>query len=244
MAFKNIKSLFIVEDETKKTEEKQEEKKTVEQNSTQNNTKTTENTDGDSKISWKTTTGTSVSGNLSSSTEQVAGEFNQHIFDSLTKAIADSNLPGEDYLEYMQALKAMKDLPLDESIKIQTVLATLSTKGLTVQRVLETADYYLNVLESEKKKFYSVLDNQAKGAINAKKGKILELEKLNKDKAAQIAALTNEINQIHKEVESINAEIDDSENKIKKTESSFLFTFDKVADQIKQDVTKINNLKK
>jgi|GEM_PF-1445918 peptidoglycan hydrolase CwlO-like protein len=244
MAFKSIKNLFIVEEETKKMEEQKDEKKPVEQNTTSKETKTTENTVSDSKITWKTTTGTTDTGNISNTSEQSLGEFNQHIFDSLTKAISDSNLPGEDYLEFMQSLKAMKDLPLDENIKIQTVLATLSTKGLTVQRVLETADYYLNVLEGEKKKFYSVLDNQAKGAINAKKGKIIELEKLNKDKAAQIAALTNEIQQIHKEVENINSEIADSENKIKKTESSFLFTFDKVADQIKQDVTKINNLKK
>ena len=136
----------------------------------------------------------------------------------------------------------MKDIPLEEGMKIQTVLASLSTKGLTVQRVLETADYYLNILESEKKKFYSVLDNQAKGAINAKKDKILQLEKFNKEKAAQIAALTNEINQIQQEVKSINTEIADSEQKIKKTESSFLFTFEKVAIQIRQDVEKIKNL--
>jgi hypothetical protein len=235
--------LFIVEDETKKAEEKTEEQKTVEQKVTKTTQTPVSESKPESKITWKTTE-TSVSGNISAPAEQIAGEFNQQIFDSLTKAISDANLPGEDYLEYMQALKAMKDLPLDENIKIQTVLATLSTRGLTIQRVLETADFYLNVLEGEKKKFYSVLDNQAKGAINAKKGKIMEFEKASKEKAAQIAALTNEMNQIQQEVVSINSEIVDSENKIKKTESSFLFTFDKVASQIKQDVVKIQNLKK
>ena len=66
------------------------------------------------------------------------GEVNKQIFNSLTKAIADANLPGEDYLEFVSALQAMKGIDLQESVKMQTVLATLSTKGLTIQKIIFT----------------------------------------------------------------------------------------------------------
>jgi hypothetical protein len=37
----------------------------------------------------------------------------------LTKAISDANLPGEDYLEFISALQAMKGIDLQESVKMQ-----------------------------------------------------------------------------------------------------------------------------
>ncbi len=172
--------------------------------------------------------------------ENSKGEFNQKIFDSLTKAIYDANLPGDDYLEFIEALQAMKNIPLEETIKMQTVLATLSTKGLTKEKVIETADYYLKILTNEKDKFNEALKKQTDGQVNKKKKSIENIEKQIKDKANKIAQLTHEINESKQEIQNIKNDINTSMSKISKTESSFKTTFMVVANQI---VSKIEKLK-
>ncbi len=243
MALKNLKSLFIVEDEedtnNKSETKKDQEKKVVDKKTTdKEGEKKDEKADEKSQISWKSSHGTS---DISDNTE-LQGAFNQQIFDSLTKAVANANLPGEDYIEFIQSLKAMKDLPLEESVKMQTVLATLSTKGLTKQKIFESADYYINVLEEEKKKFYTALEGQAKGNINKKKQTIENLEKVNKEKADQIALLTDEINKNQQQITQISKDISQSESKIKSTENNFITTFNKVLKQITGNIEKIKNL--
>ncbi len=239
MGLKNIKNLFIVDDEDEidnKPENKKEkiEKSADKKVSVAKDTKANEK----SQISWKSSHGTSDI----SDKQELQGTFNQQIFDSLTKAVATANLPGEDYIEFIQSLKAMKDLPLEESVKMQTVLATLSTKGLTVAKVIESADYYINILDEEKKKFYNALESQAKGNINKKKQTIENLEKLNKEKAEQIASLTEEINKNQEQITSISKEISQSETKIKSTENNFIATYNKVINKIKNNIEKIKKI--
>ncbi len=239
LKFSNLKSLFIVDDDEPAVNKPVEEK---------SETKQVEKTE--QRVTWsrggQTPPVTPPTANIGTQTTKpetnTAGEFNEQIFDSLTKALANANLPGEDYLEYIQALKAMKDIPMDENLKIQTIFATLSVKGLTVPKVLESADYYVSVLDNEKRKFYTALDEQGKGNINSKKKQISDIEKINTEKAQQIAALTEEIKANQALAAKLNNEIAESEGKLKTTENNFLVTFDKVVAQIRGNVTKIKTV--
>lgn len=242
----SIKNLFIVDDDEKGTEKEQ--KKNIDSKETIK-APTEKTSPPDSKISWKSSTSHTTSetvdtniSSFSSSNNSSEGKYNQKIFDSLTKAIFDSDLPGEDYLEFMQALRSMKDLPLEENIKMKTALATLSTRGLTVQKVVESADYYMKILENEKKKFYTALDGQKKGNVESKRNAINDIEAQNKAKAEQIKKLTSEISANTIKAESLNKEISQVEGKIKSTENNFIFTYAKVANKITTDVEKIKTL--
>lgn len=244
LKFDSIKSLFIVDTPDNK-ETKPEEKQTKEEKVSPIETaKKPENT----KISWKSSAGTGQqTDNTNTETVKSAGTsetgvFNQQIFNSLTKAISDANLPGEDYLEFVQALKAMKDIPLELNIKIQTVLATLSTKGLTISKVIESADYYMNVLENEKRKFYEALELNKKSNVSQNRVGIDDLEKENKQKEEMIVGLKKEIIANQEKIDKIKSEIIVSESKIKKTEDDFILTFQTVANQIKDNVENIKKL--
>ena len=234
LKFDNIKSLFIVDDEDDKKQTKEVKKETK-----KDGNKTVKEKE-ESKISWKSTSGTVKQTNSESG--EIKGEFNDKIFNSLTKAIANSNLPGEDYLEYMQAFKAMKDIPIEENVKIQTVLATLSTKGLTVAKISESADYYISILENKKRKFYTAFEGQAQGAVTKKKNKIEDLKKQNKEKANLIKQLTDEINKNQDEIGKITLDVQNSQSKIKKTEQNFLVTYDRIKNQIVANVEKVKNI--
>jgi len=223
-----IKGLFIVPDDEEITNTKIPEKK-KESKKPEKKIKTTE------KIPPVNTTTTSTN----SSTK---GDFNKQIFESLTKAIADANLPGEDYLEFMAALKAMEGINLDEKVKMQTVLATLSTKGLTVQKIIESADYYVKVLENEKEKFKQAMIKQTQGKVGNKHKQIKDLEEKNRQKADKIKALTDEINSNTAQMSKHKNDLETADLKIKSTENNFNVTYAHVANQIKSKIEKIKSL--
>lgn len=229
----NIKNLFIVDEETEgaKTSEKQSDQKKEEKNSTKE--------EKDSKMSWKTSASKTVDGTISKDT---SGNYSEKIFDSLTKALFDANLPGEDYFEFIEGLKAMKDLPMDENMKMKSVYMTLSTRGLTVAKITDSAGHYLSVLNKEKEKFYLALDGQKKANVENKKNKIASLEEKNKEKAALIQKLTDEIAANNVDIKKISADIANHENKIKSTENDFIFTYEKMANQIKNNIEKIKQI--
>lgn len=222
--FKKIKNLFISEENT---------------DTPQNNTKKEETTTSKNNLPPKENINTTTKlGNQNSE----GGIFDQKIFDSLIKVLEDKNLPGEDYMEFMEALQNMKNIPLEETVKMQTVLATLSTKGLSKQKILESADFYIKVLEDEKNKFNEALKQEITKQIDTKQDEIKNLEEQNKSKTEQIAQLTENINQNQQQITKIKASMEEASVKIKTTENNFNFTFETVISQIKNNSTKINSI--
>ena len=142
----------------------------------------------------------------------------------------------------MSALQAMKGIDLDEKIKMQTVLATLSTKGLTIQKIIESADYYMKVLENEKEKFKQAMISQTQGKVGNKHKQIKNLEDQNIKKANQIKTLTNDINKNTVQIGKIKKDLETADLKIKSTENNFNVTYAHVANQIKNKVEKIKTL--
>ncbi len=223
--FKKIKNLFVVESDIDQSQAnlKKEETSTPNQNNIQKNN-----------------TNPPPVSNLNQT--NTGGNYDQKIFDSLIKVLEDKNLPGEDYMEFMEALQNMKNIQLDESVKMQTVLATLSTKGLSKQKILESADFYIKVLEDEKNKFNEALKQETAKQVESKQKEIKDLEEQNKAKADQIAQLTSEINQNQQQITKVKTLLDEASLKIKATENNFIFTFEAVISQIKNNSNKINSI--
>jgi hypothetical protein len=230
--FSKIKGLFIVPEDEVDTPEKKQDVKKQDIKKEEPQKPLVENKTSFGGSSLQTPSGLS----------STKGEFNEQIFNSLTKAISDANLPGEDYLEFVSALQAMKNIELAESVKMQTVLATLSIKGLTVQKIVESADYYLKVLENEKEKFNQAMLQQTSGRVGEKQNEMKTLEETNAKMSEQIQLLTMEIKKNTERIGEIKKEIEEADSKIKATENNFYVTYDYVANQIINNVGKIKNL--
>ena len=168
--------------------------------------------------------------------------LNPKILETLHTAMDKANLPGEDYYELTKAVEAMKGIPLSEEDKIKTAIAALSTKGLTIAKVIESATHYLGVLENEKKKFYLAFENKIKDSINADRNKIESLSESIKQKNIQIEDLKKIIEESKTKIADLEKEISKSEEKVNEIEESFLFTYEHVVNKIKLDIEKIKTL--
>ena len=168
--------------------------------------------------------------------------LNPKILETLHNAMNKANLPGEDYYELTKAVKAMGNINLSDDDKLRSAIAALSTKGLTVEKVIDSATYYLEVLENEKRKFYTAFENKIKGSINADKKRITKLKEAIEEKNSTIVELKNVIAKSQKKIKELEDEILKSDEKVAGIEESFLYTYEHVINKIKEDIENVNNL--
>lgn len=207
-----LKSLFIVTDETNKTE-------------TTDNT-TNQQTTNDS-TSQQVVTNTTV------------GQADNSIIETLFKAMSENNVQGFDYFEYKQSLKTLLGM-LDEPTAFKSAYATAATMGLTKQKLIDSANFYIKVLDKEKEKFTQAVDAQVAANIKGKESEIEQAKNQINEKSEMIRKLTDEISALQQKMNEIQSHIIQATQKIQATSANFEASYQKIASDIKADVEKIN----
>ena len=206
-----LKSLFIIEENDKKTEKKQEK---IENKSIKAETNT------------KTTT-------------KAKGTLNEKIMTKLLTVLSDNNVEGFDYIEFKNSIKALETMQMDEKMKFRSAFATAQTIGLTLPKLLDSISFYQKVLNKENDIFLKALNNQINVKVGDKKKELHDFNKMIEDKTLQIKELQDEIVK-HKKVQSaLKVKIEEDTNQIEKTRRDFETTFYKLMHQIKEDAKKI-----
>src|SRR5690625_6686587 len=86
----------------------------------------------------------------------------------LLNAIKEHNQSGFDYLEYKQALIRLEEMELDPSLAIKSAFTTATTVGLTRDKLLDSAEYYLSILNNEYKQFKQALEKQMEARVHSR----------------------------------------------------------------------------
>lgn len=205
-----LKSLFIIEENDKKTEKKQE------------------------KIENK-----SIKAETNTKTTKVEGTLNEKIMTKLLTVLSDNNVEGFDYIEFKNSIKALETMQMDEKMKFRSAFATAQTIGLTLPKLLDSISFYQKVLNKENDIFLKALNNQVNVKVGDKKKELHDFNKMIEDKTLQIKELQDEIIK-HKKVQSaLKVKIEEDTNQIEKTRRDFETTFYKLMHQIKEDAKKI-----
>ena len=167
------------------------------------------------------------------------GTLDQRIFDSLQKALEDSNQPGFDYFEFRNSLQTLAGIIPDESTRYKSAYATAATMGLTVDKLLQSVKYYQGVLTREKDNFDKAVSQQVDLNVTAKQKDAEKLQALIQQKAEQIKKLTEEIAAHQQEMAAAQNVVAEAANRIETTKRNFYFTIDTVANQIQADAANI-----
>lgn len=217
--FKNLKSLFIVE------EEGAPKKKASNKKAAPPTSKSPE------KIEKVEATPTEVG----------AGKVTQKFMDVLFKAMEKNNLEGFDYLEFKQSMASLKKMSMDEPTRYQSAFAMAQTMGATPDHLVKTAQHYINILRKEEEKFEAALAKQNQVQIGDKQNQIKQLDDTIKAKAAQIQKLTKEIEAHQKQSKSLKGQINKASVKVQTTKNNFIASYKSLVGQIAADV---ENMKK
>ncbi len=167
------------------------------------------------------------------------GELNEKFLDILLKALEQNNLQGFDYLEFRQSLQSLRKMPMDEATRFQSAFAVAQTLGATPDKLAQSAGHYLNILNQEENKFEQALEKQQKERITGRGQDLEQMSATIQQKQAQIAQLNKEIEAHQQEMEKMKAEIQETTSKVETTRRDFVTAYQHLAAQIQGDVENI-----
>ena len=167
------------------------------------------------------------------------GDVSEKFMNIFLQAMDSNNLDGFDYLEFKQSLNNLESMQMTEATKYKSAFAMAKTMGVTTEKLVQSANHYLEILSNEDKKFQAALAKQRAKQIGNRESEITELGKLIEEKKKQIAQLQKDIAAHEKTMAVRKKEIDQSTSKVEKTNADFQVTYKSIVGQIEKDVKQI-----
>jgi predicted nucleic acid-binding Zn-ribbon protein len=116
--------------------------------------------------------------------------------------------------------------------------------GVTMDRLVETADYYAKILDKERDHFVKAAGEQSVNLIEKRKQELQLLLKGMGDKKKQIEQLQQELLSGEDKIKTIQESIDGAALKIESTKQKFESSFRFLKDQITADIERIKTFLK
>jgi hypothetical protein len=176
---------------------------------------------------------------LSGELMEKEGVVDNTIIELLFAEVEKKNRDGFDYFEYKQSLKALDKMPMNEVTKYRSAFATASTMGVTLKVLLESASFYLEILEKENKKYSNTFEKQIKEKVGEKEEKIIQLKTTIEEKKTLIKKLTEEIYEHENQIKDLKYNVKDSKKEISLAQNTFKVTFNYLKAQFTEDITRM-----
>lgn len=154
----------------------------------------------------------------------------------LLNAIKENNQTGFDYLEYKQALIRLEEMEVEPTLAIKTAYTTATTVGLTREKLLDSAEFYLSILNDEYKQFKQALEKQMEARVHSREKQKSSLEKKRENIRKKIRELEKEENEIVRKLDKMDADTEDARKKIEQTNERFAETLNTITDKIQTDL--------
>ncbi|MBL7786024.1 MAG: hypothetical protein JNM36_08980 [Chitinophagales bacterium] len=168
-----------------------------------------------------------------------SGSLDRRVFEKLMDVIQTNNVEGFDYLEFKNSVKALANLNLDEATMYKSAYATASTMGLTVDKLLQSINYYKSLLNKELQTFNEQAQRQIDERVVAKDKERVMLENTIAEKQNQIARLQAEIQQHQQQLNEIQHQSSEVRSKITEMQNNFKVTHAHLIAQFDTDLQKI-----
>ncbi len=158
----------------------------------------------------------------------------------LVKVIEDNNLPGFDYYEFKRSVAMLKSMSLDEATAYKSAFQTASTLGLTKEKLVETAQYYRNLMEKEQAQFLAALEKQYQIRVTDKQTEMDRLRDQITRHEADINRLQEEIATYKRQVSQLESSMATDSEKIETRRTGFESTLKSVVLTIDADIEKMH----
>lgn len=158
-------------------------------------------------------------------------QLNTQLLDKLCERLEAENLPGPDYMELKTAVMdadMVKIIP-DERQRILASYRSLkvNSKDLTKQRILDSIDHYVSILNKWQEDAIKGLDNE--------RSKV-------SDKKKQIEALREQMAQIQSHIDELNKDVLATESKCNQNEADMKTSVGFLVNKLTEDKNKISTI--
>jgi len=164
----------------------------------------------------------------------IVGSVNEKFYEIISKKVADSNLEGNDLLEFVEALTRMQGKKVDEATKFELVFAALdsSSGGITKEQIMKSVQHYLSIISAERTKFGNGMANAMQKEVQSREESIEGLMTEIEQKEAQIEKLKAEIITSRETIQTLTSEKNAADIDIKQKEADFDVTASKIETEI------------
>ena len=167
------------------------------------------------------------------------GAINQAIVGKLLDAIDREDLAGFDYLEYKRALKAMDPLPMDEATKFRSAFATAATLGTSLDKLVASVEHYLTILDRERGDFETVVKRELDARVAGREAELEAVEREIATKTAEIERLRAEADALRAKTAGLRDAVEESRAKIATANTEFAAAHAYVRDLFARDADKM-----
>ena len=169
----------------------------------------------------------------------IEGQVNDELLQKLCQAMEDSNLPGPDYLELKNVANndEMKKAMPNEIQRLTVAFITMksSTPEMTRERVLNSIDSYIQMMESERKTGHAQLETIWQERVESQRQVVTEAEE-------RIVALQKELGELVSFVQNKTNEIAAATNECNINKANFDATVDFLVKNLADDKAKLTNV--
>jgi hypothetical protein len=164
-----------------------------------------------------------------------SSEFN----DYLQKVFTERNFPGPDYYEFVEGLKKMQTMAIDEKTKFISLFAGLSAAGVTKEKLIETAGKYITIVVEQQEAFTAEVQNTLNTEVAGKEKSLQSFVDENLSIEQQMIALTEKKNKNTQEITRISQEVGEDRQTLALKQTSFDSAVKIFVNQINENVQKI-----
>ena len=169
------------------------------------------------------------------------GVFDEKFYNNFLQVIEKNNIDGMDYFEFSKAKKALDSSGLAENVKYQAAFSSLkANSNLTKQRLLETADFYIDKLGEEEVGFNTEMQSEIESQVNSRLAQAQSKQDEISKKQEKINSLQSEMGILQGEISTLNMEAQQTQAKIDSTAKNFKVSLEVIKGQInldKQNIT-------
>ena len=157
-------------------------------------------------------------------------DYTKHLEDVMRK----NNQSGLDYLEFADALNSLAGQPLSEQQKYIATFPSYAGMGVTVAKLVESANDYLVILAKEAADFKQEMDNSRNVGISMKNQSIEKIK-------LEIEQLTKQIQQKTGDIQKLTQEVNENTNTLSLADNNFNLAYGNRVAIIKDHISKIQN---
>ncbi|MBK8514468.1 MAG: hypothetical protein IPL56_19905 [Saprospiraceae bacterium] len=158
----------------------------------------------------------------------------------LAQAIEKNNQQGFDYFEFRQSLINLSKLNMDEMTKYKSAYAAAQAMGVSPATLVDSAKFYLGLLNDEGKKFSIAEQNQRTKVVEDRKNELTQIASEIQKKQEMIIQLQSEVEKLNKILEDKKQDAANMAGKLEHTKNEFETAMKSIAGKISDDIEKMN----